>query len=93
MQFVVTRVRKEKSSTGDHEHITHVCVDGSAYTVDQVVSSIYRGDKWFSQGGGVTIPIKALSNCFHNSRCPKKPYIKTDPDSSTKDNLEYLLPC
>jgi hypothetical protein len=93
--YVVTEVRKEWAGTGTdrHRHIEGACrSDGSHYTRKQVVDSIYAGNVWKSQADGYEAVISTERYCPH-ARCLATPYIKTNPDSTKKDNLENLDEC
>jgi hypothetical protein len=91
--YTVTKVRKEQSSDGTHRHIEGVCTDdGTHYTRQQVVDSINASNTWKTSAGGYTATIEVISYC-PKSNCYAKPYIKTNPDSTTQDNLENLLEC
>jgi hypothetical protein len=92
-EFIVTNVRKELSDDGTHKHIEGVCTNASVhYTRKQVVDSINEGNVWKTQANGYEAVIEAISYC-PKSNCLAKPYIRTKPDSTKKDNLENLDPC
>lgn len=89
----VTGVRKESSSDGSHRHIEGVCTTaGVHYTRKQVVDSIKAGNEWKTSADGYTATISVITYC-PRSECMATPYIKTNPDSTKKDNLENLDPC
>ena len=91
--YTVTKVRKENSADGTHRHIEGVCTDaGTHYTRQQVVDSINAGNTWKTSADGYSATIGVLSYC-PKSNCLAKPYIKTKPDSTKKDNLENLDAC
>jgi len=91
--YTVTKVRKELSDDGTHRHIAGVCTDvGTYYTRRQVVDSIDAGDTWKTSAEGYQATIKAIAYCPADS-CYATPYIETNPDSTTKDNLENLDGC
>jgi hypothetical protein len=91
--YVVTKVRKEQSADSSHEHIEGVCVEsGAHYTRQEVVDSIKAGNAWKTKAGGYEATIEAISYC-PKAGCLAKPYIKTNPDSTKKDNLENLDRC
>lgn len=91
--FTVTKVRKETSSDGSHKHIEGVCTsNGTHFTRQQVVDSINAGNVWKTSAGGYEATIKPIAYC-PKSGCLAKPYIKTNPDGTTKDNLENLDIC
>jgi hypothetical protein len=91
--YIVTKVRKELSSDGTHRHIKGVCTDdGTYYTRKEVVDSINAGNTWQTKADGYAATITTLTRCFRTN-CDATPYIKTDPDSTKKDNLEKLDEC
>lgn len=91
--YTVTRVRKESSSDGTHEHIEGVCtVDWTHYTRAEVVESISTGNTWKTSADGYEATITPIKYC-PKPRCLATPYIRTNPDSTKKDNLENLDRC
>jgi hypothetical protein len=91
--YTVTKVRKEWSADKGHEHIEGVCTsDGTHYTRQQVVDSINAGNTWKTSADGYEATIETMCYC-PKANCLAKPYIKTKPDSTKKDNLEYLDRC
>jgi hypothetical protein len=91
--YTVTKVRKELSDDATHEHIEGVCTDGGThYTRGEVVDSINAGNTWRTSADGYEATIKPMPSC-PKSGCSAKPYIKTNPDSTKKDNLENLDRC
>jgi hypothetical protein len=91
--YTVTKVRKETSADGTHKHIEGVCTsDGSHYTRKQVVDSINAGNTWKTSADGYEAVIEAISYCPRAS-CYATPYLRTNPDSTKKDNLENLDLC
>ncbi|MDQ1712432.1 MAG: hypothetical protein QOE45_1882 [Frankiaceae bacterium] len=91
--YTVTRVRRETSVDGSHEHIEGICTDmGIHYTRKEVFDSICGGDVWLTVIGGFTAEISTQSFC-PAARCLAAPYLKTNPDSTLLDNLENLPPC
>jgi hypothetical protein len=91
--YTVTKVRKELSADGTHEHIEGVCTtDGTHYTRSQVVSSINSGNTWKTSADGYTATIEPIGSC-PKANCNATPYIRTNPDSTKKDNLENLDRC
>jgi hypothetical protein len=57
-----------------------------------VVSSIDAGNIWKTSADGYEAVIEKISYC-PRAECLAKPYIKTKPDSTKKDNLENLDAC
>jgi hypothetical protein len=54
------------------------------------VDSIDAGNTWKTSADGYEATIEKMEKC---PKCPAKPYIKTKPDSTKKDNLENLDLC
>jgi hypothetical protein len=91
--YIVTKVRKEPSSDRTHRHIEGVCTqDGTHYTRAQVVSSIKSGNVWKTSADGYEAVIEPVTFCPAKN-CYASPYIRTNPDSTKKDNLENLEAC
>jgi hypothetical protein len=91
--YIVTKVRKEWSADGSHEHIEGVCTStGVHYTRKEVVDSINDGNTWKTSADGYEATIEPIKYC-PNPNCLASPYIKTKPDSTKKDNLENLDRC
>jgi hypothetical protein len=91
--YVVTKVRKETSADGSHRHIEGVCTAGGThYTRKEVVDSTKAGNTWKTSADGYEAVIKPITYC-PKPACLATPYIKTNPDSTKKDNLENLDPC
>jgi hypothetical protein len=89
--YTVTKVRKEYSSDSTHRHIAGVCTSGGTYyTRKQVADSIDGGNTWKTSAEGYEATIEVVSTC---PKCSAAPYIRTNPDSTKKDNLENLDPC
>jgi hypothetical protein len=90
---IVTKVRKELSADGTHRHIEGVCTNaGTHYTRKEVVDSIHAGSLWKTQADGYEAVIEPVAKC-PRSGCTAAPYIRTNPDSTKKDNLENLDAC
>jgi hypothetical protein len=91
--YTVTRVRKERSTDGTHEHIAGVCTTANVYyTRREVVDSINGGNTWRTSAGGYSATITPTNYCL-KANCFASPYIKTNPNSTKKDNLENLDRC
>ncbi len=91
--YTVTKVRKELSADGSHRHIEGVCTNaGAHYTRKEVVNSIDGGNTWKTSADGYEATITKITYCPRPA-CMATPYIKTNPDSTKKDNLENLDPC
>ncbi len=92
-RYTVTRVRKERSADRTHEHIAGVCTQANGYyTRQQVVDSINAGHTWVTGAEGYTAIIETMNFC-PKPNCYASPYIKTNPNSTKKDNLENLDRC
>lgn len=90
---IVTRVRKELSEDGSHEHIEGVCItDGTHHTRAQVATSLDGGEEWSSSAGGTLARIRKIAHCPRPA-CHASPYLTTEPDNTTLNNLENLPPC
>jgi hypothetical protein len=91
--YIVTKVRKELSADSTHRHIEGVCSDAAVhYTRREVVASIDAGNTWKTRADGYEAIIQKITYCPRPA-CMATPYIKTNPDSTNKDNLENLDPC
>ncbi len=91
--FVVTGVRKALAMDSSHMHIESVCTpDGTRYTCEEVVDSIRAGDTWMTWADGYVAQIEPIDRCPQPG-CTATPYIRTNPDSTKQDNLEYLPLC
>jgi len=91
--YTVTKVRKELSADRKHKHIEGVCTkDGTHYARKEVVDSIDAGNTWKTSADGYEATIKKMSYCPQPA-CLASPYIETNRDSTTKDNLENLDSC
>jgi Protein of unknown function (DUF3892) len=88
--YTVTAVRKEESSDGTHKHLEGVITDaGTHYTRKEVVDSIDKGHVWETSADGYTATIEKMKYCPAKD-CLATPYIKTNPDSTKRDNLDNL---
>jgi hypothetical protein len=90
--YYATRVRKERSADGTHEHIAGVCTGTTYWTRRQVVDSISSGDAWYTDAGGSNAKIEPINYCPRGA-CLATPYIRTNPNGIGKDNLENLDRC
>jgi hypothetical protein len=91
--YTVTKVRKQLSADGTHQHIEGVCTSSSThYTRQEVVDSINAGNTWKTSADGYEATIATMAYC-PKANCLAKPYIRTNPDSTKKDNLENLDSC
>jgi hypothetical protein len=88
--YTVVKVRKETSADGRHRHLEGVITTaGLHYTRREVVDSINAGNTWQTSTDGYSAKIHTLAFCPRAS-CLASPYIATDPDSTTLNNLENL---
>lgn len=90
--YYATGVRKELSADKTHEHIAGVCTGTSYRTRKEVVDSINAGNSWYTDADGLKAKIEPIAYC-PKSDCFAKPYIRTNPNSTAKDNLENLDRC
>ena len=90
---IATRVHKEPSADGSHEHIEGVCtVYGTYVSRVYVARRIEIGDAWYSSADGVSARIRRIPRCPH-ARCHATPYLTTAPDHTRANNLENLPRC
>lgn len=89
--YYATKTRWSRASDGTHEHLTGVLTgDGVFQANAKVEESIAAGDLWYTQTPGSpnarirTISYCPAKDCFH------KPYLRTDADTTTKNNLDNL---
>src|SRR6266850_59597 len=91
--YDVTKVRKEKVTKDgkSHEHIIGVKTSADAYSPNQeVVNSMNSGSVWqTSVPGEPKARIREKRFCPHE-KCLHAPYLTTEPDHTTKNNLENL---
>jgi hypothetical protein len=89
-RFEVTGVRTEESSSGRHEHISHVSIGNRGVVLrrETVVADLRSpsGDRYFTDVRGRTANVIVVS-CSACSFCD---YLRTDADSSTENNLLSL---
>jgi hypothetical protein len=92
MSYTVVAVDKEPSPGRTHQHIASVCTtEPRKYLREQVIASIRLGNTWYTRSpSGTTSKIVVVAGC---SRCDLKPYIRTEADSTTSDNLLSLPSC
>jgi len=93
--YYTNRVHKSWNASGTHQHIEFVCQEGTGthWTPGEVVASIASGNDWRTRGAdGSSARIKPLQFCPAPS-CLTKPYITTQPDHTTANNLDNLPPC
>lgn len=90
---IVTMVRKELSDDRSHEHIEGVCTaDRTHYTRMHVANRIDGGEEWYSSGGGTLARVRKVAKC-PKPACYAVPYLTTEPDNTTLNNLENLPRC
>jgi Protein of unknown function (DUF3892) len=88
--YIVKRVQKEFSADGTHRHIEGVFTDTDEhFTRKEVVDSIWAGNVWKTQAEGYEAVIEPIPYC-PQAICLAAPYLKTNLESSEKDNLENL---
>jgi Protein of unknown function (DUF3892) len=92
-EHLVTGVRKAPSDDATHWHVNEVCTQGAIrYTRQHVIESILLGNTWRTLDDGHSAEIRIIDSCPRRG-CSLGPYIATNPDSTTKENLENLDPC
>jgi hypothetical protein len=92
-EYIVTGVRKTLSDDATHRHISDVCTQGAIrFTRQEVIDSIRDGHSWKTFADGSTAEIRIVGTCPRDG-CSLGPYIATNHDSTTKDNLENLDRC
>lgn len=90
---VATKVRKEMSADGSHEHVEGLCtVFGTYVTRAYVAGRIDVGEDWYSSAAGRSARIRRLARC-PRAGCPTSPYLTTAPDHTAANNLENLPRC
>lgn len=90
---IATKVRKELSADGSHEHIEGVCtVYGTYCSRAYVAARIDVGDAWYSSTEGTSARIRRIRRCPHEG-CDASPYLTTAPDHTPANNLENLPRC
>lgn len=90
----VTKVRKQTVANKDgtsHEHIVGVVTNlGRFHTNKEVVDSIDAGHDWYTEvDKEPRAKIKKAGSCAR-SGCLHSPYLTTNPDHTTRNNLENL---
>lgn len=89
--FKVTKVRKVPAANQAHKHIVALVTDGGeVHTVQQVLESLARGDRWSTAVPGepeaeiMRIPTCTKAWCIHG------PYLTSTPGESLASDLERL---
>jgi len=92
-EYIVTGVRKALSADATHRHISEVCTQGAIrFTRQEAIDSIREGNSWKTLADGHTAEIRIVDACLREG-CSLSPYIATNPDGTTTDNLENLPSC
>lgn len=90
--FQVTGIRTEQSSSGYHEHISHVGIGtGSVLLTRQTVVNDIRapgGDRYYTQVNGHRADVVVVG--CPTSGCTFRDYLRTEADSTTTNNLLSL---
>jgi hypothetical protein len=90
--YRVTETDKGDESTGGHHrHITTLCLeDGRRVPKATAISNIEFGlESYYASADGQRANVEVVQRC---SRCYAK-YLRTDRDTTTKDNLLALPDC
>lgn len=82
----VTCINKRPSHYARHERIQHIGGAWGKHTQEAAIANIRGGDSYYVSGGGLTAEVTIASHEGH-------PYLKTDKDTTTKDNLLELSEC
>ena len=86
----VTRVRRERSLSGTHEHIEGVWTsDDQYFSRGQVIRSLGAGEEWYANGGRSLASIGLVTYCPWPG-CSLKPYVSTLDRRRGADALEML---
>jgi hypothetical protein len=87
----VTRVRRERSLSGSHEHIEGVWTsDDEYFSRGQVIRSLGAGEKWYAPKGSSLATIGVVTYCPWPG-CSLKPYVSAlDPERRGANTLEML---
>ena len=92
-EYIVTGVRKALSADATHRHISEVCTQGAIrFTRQEVIDSIREGNSWKTLADGHAAEIQIVEACPRDG-CSLGPYIATNADSTTGDNLENFDLC
>jgi hypothetical protein len=82
----VIKVRKQLGV--GHEHIIGVITEAEGFFTNRtVVDAVRRGEDWYTLEADKKARIRELTTC---PRCTYAPYVTTEPDNTTKNNLENL---
>jgi hypothetical protein len=91
--YTVTGVRKSWRRTAGIGISRGYVLAAARITPRQAVAdSIDAGNTWKTKADGYEATIVKVSFCPAVG-CLAKPYLRTKPDSTKKDNLENLDPC
>jgi hypothetical protein len=93
--YYTDKVHKSWNASGTHQHIDFVCQETSEthWTPSEVVASIDAGNVWRTRGAdGSSAVIHKLTYC-PAAECLISPYITTNPDHTTANNLDNLPLC
>jgi hypothetical protein len=89
---IVHRVRREPSVSGSHTHIAGVCTADGYVSRADLISSLDRGEVWWTEAEGRRARIRPVAHC-HVPGCSLTPYVTTADSRTTTDNLEKLPDC
>lgn len=91
-RYRVTRTGKESTSQGgQHRHIATLCLDnGQSVPKAKAMAEITAGiNSYYTEAAGQVATVEVVARC---SGC-YAPYLRTDRDSTTRDNLLSLPDC
>jgi len=88
----VTRVRRERSLSGSHEHIEGVWTTEDEYfSRGQIIRSLDAGETWYAHEGRFLATIGLVTYCPWPG-CSLKPYVSALDRGRRRDNALEMLP-
>ena len=88
----VTRVRRERSLSGSHEHIEGVWTsDDEYFSRGQIIRSLDAGETWYADEGRSLATIGLVTYCPWPG-CSLKPYLSTTARDRRPDRTLEMLP-
>jgi Protein of unknown function (DUF3892) len=88
---VVKTDKGSESAGGYHRHIVALCLEGGRRVPKSTAISNIEGrvESYYTNAGGQQANVEVVQRCI---RCSSK-YLRTDRDSTIKDNLLELPDC
>lgn len=72
----------------DHEHIVGVITEAQVFCANRtIVAAVERGEEWYTLEADRKARIRPLTTC---PLCAYAPYVTTEPEHTTKNNIENL---